>query len=44
RGTVGGSLVHADPSSELPTVICCLDGEMKVVGPSGERTLEPEEF
>jgi carbon-monoxide dehydrogenase medium subunit/2-furoyl-CoA dehydrogenase FAD binding subunit len=44
RGTIGGSLVHADPSSELPTVICCLDGEMKVVGPSGERTLEPEEF
>jgi carbon-monoxide dehydrogenase medium subunit/2-furoyl-CoA dehydrogenase FAD binding subunit len=44
RGTIGGSLVHADPSSELPTVICCLDGEMKVVGPSGGRTLEPEEF
>ena len=44
RGTIGGSLVHADPSSELPTVICCLDGEMKVVGPSGERVLEPEEF
>jgi carbon-monoxide dehydrogenase medium subunit/2-furoyl-CoA dehydrogenase FAD binding subunit len=44
RGTVGGSLVHADPSSELPTVICCLNGEMKVVGPSGERALEPEEF
>ena len=44
RGTLGGSLVHADPSSELPTVICCLGGEMKVVGPSGERTLEAEEF
>jgi carbon-monoxide dehydrogenase medium subunit/2-furoyl-CoA dehydrogenase FAD binding subunit len=44
RGTIAGSLVHADPSSELPTVICCLNGEMKVVGPSGERALEPEEF
>jgi 2-furoyl-CoA dehydrogenase FAD binding subunit len=44
RGTIGGSLVHADPSSELPTVITCLNGEMKVVGPAGERTLEPEEF
>ena len=44
RGTIGGSLVHADPSSELPTVICCLNGEMKVVGPSGERALAPEEF
>jgi len=44
RGTIGGSLVHADPSSELPTVICCLNGEMKVFGPSGERVLESEEF
>lgn len=44
RGTIGGSLVHADPSSELTTVICCLDGEMKMVGPSGDRTLGPEEF
>ncbi len=44
RGTVGGSLVHADPSAEIPTVICCLDARVKVVGPSGERTLQPEEF
>ncbi len=44
RGTIGGSLVHADPSSELPTAICCLDGEMKVVGPTGDRTLASEEF
>ncbi|MGD9038005.1 MAG: xanthine dehydrogenase family protein subunit M [Desulfobacteraceae bacterium] len=44
RGTIGGSLVHADPSSELPTVICCLNGEMRVVSPLGERALAPEEF
>jgi len=44
RGTIGGSLVHADPSAEIPTAICGLDARMKVVGPSGERTLEPEEF
>ncbi len=44
RGTIGGSLVHADPSAEIPTVICALGGSMKVVGPSGERSLGPEEF
>lgn len=44
RGTIGGSLVHADPSAEIPTVICALGGSMKVVGPSGERSLGPEDF
>lgn len=44
RGTLGGSLVHADPSGEIPTVIWGLGAKMRVVGPSGERTLEPEEF
>jgi CO/xanthine dehydrogenase FAD-binding subunit len=44
RGTIGGSLVHADPSAELPTVITTLDAEMKIVGPSGERTLGSKDF
>ena len=44
RGTIGGSLVHADPSAELPTALCALNGKLKVVGPSGEKILEPEEF
>lgn len=44
RGTIGGSLVHADPSAEIPTAICGLEGSMKVDGPSGERTMGPEEF
>jgi CO/xanthine dehydrogenase FAD-binding subunit len=44
RGTIGGSLVHADPSAEIPVVICALGGKMKVVGPSGERTLAADEF
>lgn len=44
RGTIGGSLVHADPSAEIPTVIRALDGVMKAQGPSGERIIEPEEF
>lgn len=44
RGTIGGSLVHADPAAEIPLTIYGLDAKMRVVGPSGERTLEPEEF
>lgn len=44
RGTIGGSLVHADPSAEIPTTVCALNAEMKVVGPSGQRILGPEEF
>jgi CO/xanthine dehydrogenase FAD-binding subunit len=44
RGTIGGSLVHADPSAELPIVACALDAKMKIVGPAGERVLSAEEF
>jgi carbon-monoxide dehydrogenase medium subunit/2-furoyl-CoA dehydrogenase FAD binding subunit len=44
RGTIGGSLVHADPSAEIPTSLCALNGKVKIVGPSGEKILEPEEF
>jgi len=44
RGTIGGSLVHADPSAEIPVVISALGGKMKVVGPSGERILGADEF
>jgi carbon-monoxide dehydrogenase medium subunit/2-furoyl-CoA dehydrogenase FAD binding subunit len=44
RGTIGGSLVHADPSAEIPTSLCALNGTLKAVGPSGEKNLQPEEF
>lgn len=44
RGTIGGSLVHADPSAEIPVVICALGGKMRIVGPSGERVLGADEF
>ena len=44
RGTIGGSLVHADPSAEIPTSLCALNGKVKVMGPSGEKELAPEEF
>jgi CO/xanthine dehydrogenase FAD-binding subunit len=44
RGTVGGSVAHADPSAELPTVLTALQAEVKVVGPSGDQTYSPEDF
>jgi len=39
RGTIGGSLAHADPSAEYPAVLAALDGEVTVRGPRGERRL-----
>jgi carbon-monoxide dehydrogenase medium subunit len=39
RGTIGGSLAHADPAAEYPAVLTALDGEVVVQGPRGRRTL-----
>jgi CO/xanthine dehydrogenase FAD-binding subunit len=39
RGTVGGSLAHADPAAELPAVARALDADIVVRGPSGERVI-----
>jgi carbon-monoxide dehydrogenase medium subunit len=39
RGTIGGSIAHADPSAEYPAVLTALDGEVVARGPKGERTL-----
>jgi carbon-monoxide dehydrogenase medium subunit len=39
RGTIGGSLAHADPAAELPAVARALDDEFVVRGPSGERVI-----
>jgi carbon-monoxide dehydrogenase medium subunit len=39
RGTVGGSLAHADPAAELPAVARALDAEFVVRGPAGERVV-----
>jgi CO/xanthine dehydrogenase FAD-binding subunit len=44
RGTVGGSLAHADPAAELPAVVAALEGELVVRSARGERVLRPEEF
>ena len=37
RGTIGGSLAHADPAAELPMLLHALDGEVTACGPDGER-------
>jgi carbon-monoxide dehydrogenase medium subunit len=39
RGTIGGSLAHADPAAELPAVARALDAEFVVRGPSGMRVV-----
>jgi carbon-monoxide dehydrogenase medium subunit len=44
RGTVGGSLAFADPAAELPACIVALGGEIEIVGPNGQRTINAEEF
>jgi carbon-monoxide dehydrogenase medium subunit len=44
RGTIGGSLAHADPAAELPTVVVALRGSVDVRGPAGERTIPAAEF
>lgn len=44
RGTIGGSIAHADPSAEYPTVLLALDGEVVVRGPAGERVIPAREL
>jgi aerobic carbon-monoxide dehydrogenase medium subunit len=40
RGTIGGSIAHADPSAEYPAVLTALGGEVSVQGPRGRRTVK----
>jgi carbon-monoxide dehydrogenase medium subunit len=44
RGTIGGSLAHADPSAEYPAILAALDGAVVVRGPRGERVLTSAEL
>ena len=44
RGTIGGSLAHGDPASDLPAVMLALDGEIDVAGPDGSRTISARDF
>ena len=44
RGTLGGSLAHADPASELPACMIALDATIVVCGPKGERRIAAGDF
>ena len=44
RGTFGGSLAHADPAGDLPSVAAALGATMTVAGPGGRRTVSASEF
>jgi len=44
RGTIGGSLVHADPAADLPAAALALGAELLVVGPGGKRTIKADDF
>ena len=44
RGTVGGSLAHADPAAELPGIAVACEAEIEVVGSKGERTIRAADF
>ncbi|THD63221.1 MAG: xanthine dehydrogenase family protein subunit M [Bradyrhizobium sp.] len=44
RGTLGGSLAHADPAAELPACMLALNATVVISGPSGERRMAAEDF
>ena len=44
RGTVGGSLAHADPAAELPGIAVTCDATLTLVGPNGSRSLRADAF
>jgi len=44
RGTLGGSLAHGDPASDLPAVVLALRGTMVVRGSAGERVIAADDF
>ena len=44
RGTLGGSLAHGDPASDLPAVVLALGGTIVARGPQGERSIPADDF
>ena len=44
RGTIGGSIAHADPSAEIPMVLQALEGEIIARGPQGERRVAAQDL
>lgn len=44
RGTIAGSIAHADPAAELPALLTCLNGEVVAQSIRGERIIKADEF
>jgi len=44
RGTIGGSLAHADPAADLPMALVALGGSVELTGPGGVRTVSADDF
>jgi aerobic carbon-monoxide dehydrogenase medium subunit len=44
RGTIGGSLAHADPAADLPMALVALGGSVELQGPGGARTVSADDF
>ena len=44
RGTIGGSLVHADPAADLPTAVLALGATLVIAGPAGRREVPVDDF
>lgn len=44
RGTIGGSIAHFDPASDMPGVVLALKGQITVQGPKGTRTISADDF
>ena len=44
RGTIGGSIAHGDPASDLGTILLALDADLVAHGPDGERTIPAVDF
>jgi carbon-monoxide dehydrogenase medium subunit len=44
RGTIGGSVAHADPAGDWPAAVIALDAEIKIFGANGERWVKCDDF
>jgi len=44
RGTIGGSLAHADPAADEPAAVLAFDATIRAVGPAGERSIKARDF
>lgn len=44
KGTIGGSLSHADPAADLPAAVLALDAELKTISAGGQRSIEARDF